>query len=205
MELRLPTARELTTAYRRDLKAAFPAEELAPLSSLRRAIGKGTYRPWCLFDGDELVGEAFAYLPAPGFVLFDYLCVTAARRNAGLGAALVARLLAAERGSVVFGEAEIPAYAPDPALAARRLAFYRRCGARQAGYDMALFGALFHTLYWADAPLADDALRTVHERAWRQRLPGFVYRRQVVIPWERAMGRPKKFAWSEGTDEDPGV
>ena len=199
MELRLATDAELTTAYHRDLHSAFPPSELPPLRALRALTHRDVYRPWCLFDGDELAGEAFSYAPAetPGFTMFDYLCVAAERRNGGLGSLLIQKLVEAERGAVLYGEAEIPAYAPDRAMAERRLAFYKRNGARQAGYDVCLFGVPYHVLYWADGPVADDVLCEAHRTAWRVRFPKSVYDRHVLVPWEPSKGDPKLTSWLE--------
>ena len=197
MELRLPTEAEFETAYRRDLKPAFPAAELAPLHALQKLIREGTYHPWCLFDGGELLGETCTYEASPGFVLFDYLCVTEARRNDGLGSLLIERLIEAERGSVVFGESEIPAYAPDAAMAERRLGFYRRNGAMQADYDTCIFGVPYHTLYWSERPVTGEEICAAHESAYRSRFPRPIYKKYIRIPWDISMGPPKKIPWLE--------
>ena len=86
MELRIPTLEQLRTVYDRDLKEAFPSAELKPLRNMEEMWAADRYRPWCLFDGDDIVGEAFLWLGHPGWALLDYLCVSPARRNGGLGA-----------------------------------------------------------------------------------------------------------------------
>ena len=88
MELRIPTLEQLRTVYDRDLRTAFPAAELKPLKNMEEMWAEGRYRPWCLFDGDDIAGEAFLWLGHPGWALLDYLCVAADRRNGGLGAEL---------------------------------------------------------------------------------------------------------------------
>ena len=124
MELRIPTLEQLRTVYDRDLRASFPAAELKPLRNIVEMWAAGRYRPWCLFDGDDIAGEAFLWLGhPPGWALLDYLCVAADRRNGGLGSVILEKLREAERGNVIFGESEIPCYAPDPAMAERRLGF----------------------------------------------------------------------------------
>lgn len=87
MELRLPTLEQLRTVYDADLQGAFPAAELKPLQNMEELWEAERYRPWCLFDGDEIVGECFLWLGHPGWALLDYLCVSPRQRNAGLGAA----------------------------------------------------------------------------------------------------------------------
>ena len=126
MELRIPTLEQLRTVYDRDLRTAFPAAELKPLKNMEEMWAEGRYRPWCLVDGDDIAGEAFLWLGHPGWALLDYLCVAADRRNGGLGSVILEKLREAERGNVIFGESEIPCYAPDPAMAERRLGFYAR-------------------------------------------------------------------------------
>ena len=59
MELRIPTLEQLRTVYDRDLKEAFPSAELKPLRNMEEMWAADRYRPWCLFDGDDIVGEAF--------------------------------------------------------------------------------------------------------------------------------------------------
>ena len=196
LEMRLPTETQLRLIYKRDLQPSFPAAELKPLREMLAEMRRGEYRPWCLFDGEEIIGEAFVWTHVPGFALFDYLCVTAERRNDGLGSTLIQKLVEAERGNVLFGEAEIPDYAPDRALAERRLAFYRRNGARKAGYDTCEFGVPYHTLFWAERPVDDAELIAAHAACYRSSIPKPLYQRFIQIPWEPAMGVPKKIPWT---------
>ena len=85
MELRLPSVEQLRTVYDRDLKEAFPAAELKPLRNIEKSWAEGWYKPYCLFDGDNIVGEAFLWLGHPGWALLDYLCVSSIRRWPGGG------------------------------------------------------------------------------------------------------------------------
>ena len=195
LEMKLPTAAQLKTVYERDLMPSFPLSELKPLKEMLAEMRRGEYHPWCLFDGDEIVGEAFVWAHVPGYALFDYLCVTPPRRNDGLGSKLIEKVVEAERGSVVFGESEIPEYAPDPAMAERRLAFYRRNGARQAGYDSCIFGVPYRTLYWAEGAADDGAICAAHAETYRSSIPKLFYKRFIRIPWEPSMGIPTKFPW----------
>lgn len=199
MELRLPTSEELKLAYERDMTPAFPRAERKPLHAIEQLYEAGLYRPWCLFDGTELVGEAFIWAFEAGYALFDYLCITEERRNDGLGSALIGQLLEAECGNIVFGEAEIPDYAPDPAMAERRLGFYRRNGLKKAFYDTNLFGVPYHTLYWAQTEVDEQALLSAHQRCYRQKMPQLIYQTCIRIPWDESMGRMKKTDWKEET------
>ncbi|MBQ9648414.1 MAG: GNAT family N-acetyltransferase [Oscillospiraceae bacterium] len=195
MEMKLPTEAQLTEIYERDLKPSFPPAELKPLREMKAEMKRGEYRPWCLFDGGEIVGEAFVWTYAEGFALFDYLCVTPSRRNDGLGSLLIQKLVEAERGSVLFGESEIPAYAEDPAMAERRLGFYKRNGAKQAGYDTCIFGVPYHTLYWADGDVSDGEMAAAHEACYRSSIPKLLYQKYMRIPWDASMGASEKIPW----------
>ena len=93
MELRIPSPEQLRTIYDRDLKESFPAAELKPLRNMERMWADGWYKPWCLFDGDNIVGEAFLWLGHPGWALLDYLCVSPGCRNGGLGSAILQKLM----------------------------------------------------------------------------------------------------------------
>jgi len=176
MEMRLLRGDEMALFYDRDLDDAFPGAELKPLRVMEDARQTGKYHPWGLFDGEDLVGGAFTWEYAPGWVLFDYLCVARHRRNDGLGAELIRRLADCERGKVLFGETEVPDCAPDPEMARRRLAFYLRNGAREAGYDMTLFGVPYRTIYWAEEPHSREEIMARHSELYRLRLREPLYR-----------------------------
>ena len=62
MELRMPTPEQLRTVYAADLKESFPASELKPLRAIEQMWADGRYYPWCLFDGDEIVGTCFLWM-----------------------------------------------------------------------------------------------------------------------------------------------
>ncbi|MBQ2061761.1 MAG: GNAT family N-acetyltransferase [Oscillospiraceae bacterium] len=197
MEIRLLNDTELEEVYRRHLMSAFPASELRPLNAMRDMVRQGIYRTYGLVEGKEILGEAFLWDCAPGWKLFDYLCVAPEHRNGGLGATLIGELTKAERGSVIFGESEDPAYAPDPDMARRRLAFYGRCGVRQAGFLAAVFGVIYRVLYLADGEIDEAALMAAHESAYRSRLPAKRFQRFIRIPWDPSMGMPEKHPWEE--------
>ena len=71
MELNLPTQEQLRIVYNRDLREAFPAAEMKTLTSIRKMWADNRYRPYCLFDGNEIVGEAFLWLGHSGWTLQD--------------------------------------------------------------------------------------------------------------------------------------
>ena len=197
MELRIPTAEQLQTVYDIDMKAAFPAAELKPLSAIRRMWREGRYKPYCLFDGDDIVGECFLWLGHPGWALLDYLCVSPKARNAGLGALILAKLREVEPGTVIFGEAEDPEHAPDPAMAKRRLGFYARNGLRTAGYDTEVFGVHYKTLYLADRQVAEETLMKEHDFVYRSSFEPGKYAKYVRIPYDPAKAPGEQAAWDQ--------
>ena len=85
MELR-PIA-DLEQWYARELTEAFPPNERKPLAEIRALLEAGRYEALGLYDGAALLGYANLWREpaAPGYVLLDYLGVTASRRKGGLG------------------------------------------------------------------------------------------------------------------------
>ena len=150
MELRPVTGGALRDWYDQELTQAFPPNECKPLADIKALMDQGRYEVWGLFDGDTLLGYATLWME-PGdksCILLDYLGVTAARRNGGLGGQIVRMLVEQLAGkSLLLIEAERPVEGDDlaeNALRQRRLRFYERCGFVPA-YDMATCGMRFTT------------------------------------------------------------
>lgn len=197
MELRMPTLQQLETIYDNDLRASFPPAELKPLRAIREMWSEGWYRPWCLFDGDEIVGECFLWLGEPGWALLDYLCVSSRRRNSGVGAVLLEKMQETEMETIILAESEAPAHAPDPALAERRLGFYARNAARTADYDTEMFGVHYKTLYWASGPLPDETLMARHRFIYENRFGPEKYAKYVRIPRDPRAAPAPQVPWDE--------
>jgi hypothetical protein len=96
---------------------------------------------------------------------------------------------------VIFGEAEAPVHAPDPAMAERRLGFYKRCGLRIAGYDTELFGVHYNTLYLADWVVDDDTLLEEHRFVYRNTFTDEKYAKYVRIPYDPATPQRARVDW----------
>ena len=197
MELRLPKLTQLRQIYETDMKSSFPPAELKPLAAIERMWQAGKYRPWCLFDGEKAVGLGFLWLGKPGWALLDYLCVSPSYRNSGLGAKILELLREAEPDTVIFGEAEEPVHAPDPAMAERRLGFYLRSGLRLAGYDTDIFGVHYKTLYLADREIGDEALMEAHRYVYQSSFTAEKYARHVVIPRDPALPPIPQIPWDQ--------
>ena len=197
MELRIPSPEQLRTVYDRDLKEAFPPEELKALRSIEQIWAEGWYRPWCLFDGDSIVGEAFLWLGHPGWALLDYLCVSAGSRNSGLGSVLLQKLREAEADTVIFGESEAPEGAPDPELAERRLGVYARNGLRTAGYDTEMFGVHYKTLYLAAGEVNETELMREHRFVYENTFAADKFHKYVRIPYDPNTKPGEKVPWQQ--------
>ena len=194
MELRTPAPDELRLVYERDLSEAFPPQELKPLRNIEQMTQCGKYAPLCLYDGADIIGACFLWLGRPGWMLLDYLCVTRARRNAGLGAYLLQALLERYPDSVVIGETEAAEHAPDPDMAARRMGFYLRNGARLAGADTEIFGVHYKTIYWSRTPYPDAEILREHAAIYKTSFPPDKYERYIQIP-RRTSGTPSPIVW----------
>lgn len=154
---RLLERAEVADWYRTELCEAFVPQERKPLADILSLIDSGRYELWGLFLDGTLSGYA-ALWKAPGvpLVLLDYLGVTAARRNLGLGSRIL-QLLGKQSRPLVT-EAELPVPGDDARendVRRRRIAFYVRNGFSPA-YRMATCGMAWQALLLhADAPLAD--------------------------------------------------
>ena len=132
-ELRAIPTTSWDTWYQTELCEAFPPNERKPLATMLELAAEGRYELLGLFDGVDLLGYATLWSTPewPSYVMLDYLGVTAARRNGGLGARILAALAEQEAGKrTVIVEADGPDGGPEEErpLRLRRLAFYRRNG-----------------------------------------------------------------------------
>lgn len=166
--LELRCVEELKGWYEAELAEAFPANERKPLSAIERLMEQGRYAVQGLYDGEALLGYATLWME-PGdrsYVLLDYLGVTAARRNGGLGGEILRRLVARYAGqSGILAEAECPVPGDDEeknAIRRRRIGFYERCGFTPA-YEMATCGMRFLTLVGGPLPADLKPVMTLHK------------------------------------------
>jgi GNAT superfamily N-acetyltransferase len=196
MKLQFPTSEQLEVVYRRDLRTSFPPSELKPLRLIRRHMQAGRYRPWCLFDGGEIMGECFLWVGAePGWALLDYLCVRSGRRNQGLGSALLEKLRDAEPGVVILGETETPEVAPDGEVARRRRNFYRRNGAWFPGLRTEIFGVRYDLMCWPEK--SPDTVLAHYDALYRTCFSPEQAVRYLQIPWRPGMPALAESDWRE--------
>ena len=186
MKLRILTPEELKTVYETDLTEAFPPAELKPLSAMESMREKNAYDPLVLVDeAGTMLGYILLWKHGDGrYILIDYLCVPAGKRNGGIGGKLLRAARAYYPADTVFiGESEAPTGDPgQDQLILRRLGFYARSGAKTLGYDNALFGVHYKTICWAD-PLPDEAeILRKHQEIYLQQFGREKYDRFIQIP-----------------------
>lgn len=158
---------EIAHWYECELQETFPETECKPLAEILALCRAGRYELLGLYDGQILLGYATLLSSAdyPDYVLLDYLGVTAARRNGGLGAEILRQIGLRFAGrAAVITEAETPipgAAEADNALRRRRIAFYERCGFQQI-YDCAACGMRFRALALCGTPPDLAAMAVAH-------------------------------------------
>ena len=160
MEFRLLTEKEIRLWYETELTRTFVPQECKPLADIFRLIGEKRYEIWGLWDGTSLLGYACLWKnPGLALVLLDYLGVTAARRNEGLGGQMLHLLQA--QGRPLVTESELPVEGDseeENAIRRRRIAFYERHGFT-AAYPMATCGMAWQALTFAPDMAMDEIMR----------------------------------------------
>lgn len=186
MYLKILSPEELKKVYETDLTEAFPPAELKPLRAMEAMRERGAYDPLCLYDeAGEALGYILLWKHEDGrYILIDYLCVPAGKRNGGIGGKLLEAAAAYYPKRTVFiGESEAPTGDPErDKLILRRLGFYARNGAKTLGYDNALFGIHYKTICWAD-PMPEEAeIMRKHQEIYLQQFGREKYDRYIQIP-----------------------
>lgn len=170
MELRQMPRNELRAWYDIELCKTFPPHERKPLSSIENLLDADCYDLLGLYEGDTLLGYAgIMKRPDIDYVLLDYLGVTAARRNGGLGAEILRRLAkrySHSAGVITEAEVLIPGDSEEENdLRRRRVEFYRRCGFTPV-YEMASCGARFQALLLGAVPADKTRLMADHKTVY---------------------------------------
>ena len=135
-------------------------------------------------------------------MLIDYLGVTAARRNGGLGGEILRLLQEKFRDwEGILVESEAPEGGPEDALRRRRLGFYQRNGFRPLSYDCLLFGVHYRTL----PPLpqregTEAAAMEAHRGVYRSQLAPWAYEKFVEIPRDHTRPAAPAASWADQTN-----
>ena len=163
MQFRQMAAQEFPQWYEQELCAAFIPQERKPLPVILQLLQEGRYALWGLFDAGQLAGYAALWTaPDVPLVLLDYLGVTEALRNRGLGSRILRHLQAQGRPIVLESEMPVPGDEPDRnQLRTRRIAFYRRSGFVPV-YRMGACGMAWQALAWDPAGLSLPDMMQYH-------------------------------------------
>lgn len=193
---RLLTPDEQAQVYEEQMRRDFPKAELKDLDTILTTSARGWGHVWGVFAGDELAAYLLMVRPAGCAVSqLDYFAVLPAWRASGLGGRLLAALPGYEGDAqAIVIEAECPEYAPDPAMARRRLGFYARAGAVDTGWTEHLFDAWFRVLVLpcpGRTPIGQEA--AVRELALCYRRSLSEERWQKYVRFFRPDGSTEKF------------
>lgn len=195
MILKPLNAKEVAQVYHAQMQEAFPPAELKPLSAIQTMMTQGVYLPYGLMDGGDIAGLCFLWKGAHNWLLLDYLSVEKSRRNQKLGAVILSQMQGLFPHATIIAESEYPPFAPDPAMAERRLGFYRRNRAKEVKVRGNLFGVCYSILYWGDS--VDEKMLTAQYRGIYQgsfspekfatyvRIPDESHAPSPQIPWEQ--------------------
>ena len=192
MELRQLSPEQLRRVYAVHLRQVFPPAELKPLFAMRKLQRQGVYDTLVLTENGEELGYALLWRHRDGrFILLDYLCVPAGRRNGGIGSRILQEMIAYyPQDTVLIGEAEAPTGdRKRDEWILRRLDFYQRNGAAILKYDTKLFGVHYKTICWSKGNLPEEEIvirkhREIYGQQFRERQ----FRRWIQIPWDLGEG-----------------
>ena len=202
MTLRELTAQELKRLHETELREAFPPEELKPFAAMEKLMETGAYQPVGAFEGESLVGYALLWRePSGRYVLIDYLGVTKARRNGGLGGQildLLAQRFCGLDGIIV--ESEAPEGGETEVLRRRRMDFYRRNGFVFLDYDCVLFGVHYAVcLRSPNGRGTEEAVMEAHKALYRAQFSDWAYRKFIQIPRDPENPLEPPESWAEQT------
>ena len=125
---------------------AFPKEERKPFEIIceHNRIGKAELQS-VLIDG-EVSGMVHTYL-FDGFAMVDYFAIHKDKRNLGIGTYVIDLIREKYKGYKIYLEIEDASIGE---MQKRRLEFYKRCGLRQVGTYVNLFGVDMELLAFGD-------------------------------------------------------
>ena len=158
---------EIKNWYSLELRVAFSEQECKPLADIFLLQSQNRYELWGLFKAQSLLGYATIWkAPAVPLALLDYLGVTAAQRNRGIGAHILGLLKAQGRPLILESEEPMDgANITENQLRIRRIGFYLRNGFQPA-YRMATCGMAWQALlYDPSGALTQDVMdwhRTIY-------------------------------------------
>lgn len=199
MRQKILSLQELRTLYETELKAAFPPTELKPLHAMEALLAEGCYKPLGYYDEADgaLLGYALLWTDGvDGTILLDYLGVTPAKRNGGLGGQILAALRDDLAGRVLLLEAEAAENGASDTIQSRRLRFYQRCGCVLLPYDCALFGVHFRCLALNWNGTDATGVLAAHQALYRRHIPEAIYDQCIRLPLAPGEKPPASIPWN---------
>lgn len=141
----------LHVIYEKEMREAFPADELKPFKRMVEMSEDGHYDVWGYFQENVLLAYACIYRDMD-IALLDYFAVVKEHRAHGIGSTFLQELLAMKAAyKNMMIEIEAIEDAADEEMykeRCRRMAFYERLGFKRSHVDAYVFGV--H--YWVMVP-----------------------------------------------------
>lgn len=151
------SSQDILSIYATHSARHFPADELKPVSSIRRMAGEGIYVGYGLYekkksDGALLCYAFFTVLPDRKNILLDYFAVMEGNRSRGIGSLFLQYMknTITDHDGILI-ETENPDYAADERdrlTRDKRIDFYNRNGAFFTGILAEVFGVHYKILFF---------------------------------------------------------
>ena len=189
MNIQILDRNQIIEVYYSKMIHDFPQDELRPLDRILGPYDEGTYICYGLFDEACDCGDILGYacfVKRQNNYLFDYLAVSEASRNSGLGTEFLRLIknMLIDSDSVV-GEVEDPEYAvnsEEKRIQERRLGFYLRNGYINTGVKVKLFGVDYIVLELDLGKNHDrQTVEKLYQEHYRSMLPESLYLSKVII------------------------
>lgn len=177
---RMTNFRQIAEIYGTRMQQDFPANEIKPLISIERAMERGIYECYGLFNRDTNLGYAF-FVNVDSCYLLDYFAVTQTYRNKGYGSVFMNRLSRTLADvECIICEVDDPEMAEDAKerkICERRQQFYLRNGFRETNVTSRVFGANFQILVTAEKRiLFDFEIAEIYAMIYQNILPEFFFK-----------------------------
>lgn len=174
---------EISDIYTRYLVYDFPKNETKPLSAIKKALERGIYEAYGMYEGEKLAAYAF-FVRCEGSYLLDYFAVTAERRGQGYGSLFLKKLKEIFKDAdSVTAEVEDPERAEDgneKETREKRLSFYLRAGFCDTGVRVRTFGVDYMIIEMLPQGRTDEKeFRKRYLTFYKELCPRFILKRVI--------------------------